>query len=156
MLLPNKVEVADADALELVMAGEESGAVDDTLCDVSILEDTLLKVTISREVEALEVPMDESEGLDDALLDITVSDETAATEVVDVTVSVVVIDTPIEEAVPEDATVLRVMLLDTSIAESFVYKVKRFAPPQSSPAAPEQSMPQSASGAAFPDSAAPQ
>lgn len=108
---------------------------------------------------------DESEGPDDVVLDIAVSeetiatelaDETVATELVDETVSVVAIDTPIEEAIPEDAAVLKVLLLDTSTADSFEYTVKRLAPPQSSPLAPEQSIPQSASGATFPESAAPQ
>ena len=108
---------------------------------------------------------DESEGPDDVVLDTKVSnetiatelaDETVATELVDETVSVVVIDSPIEEATPEDAAVLRAILLDTSTAETFEYTVKRLAPPQSSPLAPEQSIPQSASAAAFPDSAAPQ
>ena len=131
-----------------------------------LTEDTPLEMAIpEEEVEALEVLADESEGPDDVVLDIAVSEETIATELadetvaielVDETVSVVAIDTPIEEAIPEDTAVLKVLLLDTSTAESFVYTVMRFAPPQSSPLAPEQSIPQSVSGAAFPDSAAPQ
>lgn len=140
-----------------------------------LTEDTPLEMAIpEEEVEALEVLADESEGPDDVVLDIAVSDETiateladetvaielvdetAATELVDETVSVVVIDTPIEEATPEDAAVLKVLLIETSTDESFEYTVKRFAPPQSSPLAPEQSIPQSVSEATFPESAAPQ
>jgi hypothetical protein len=131
-----------------------------------VTEDWLLEGTISEEeIEALEVLTDESEGPDDVVLDITISeekiatelaDETVATEPVDETASVVVIDTPTEEVIPGDVAVLEVMLLDTSIAKSLAYTVKRFAPPQSSPVTPEQSIPQSASGAAFPDSAVPQ
>ena len=78
------------------------------------------------------------------------------TELVDEAISKEVIETLPEEVIPEEATVLELLLLDTSIAESFAYTVKRFAPPQSSPVAPEQSMPQSASGAVFPESVAPQ
>lgn len=58
MLLPNKVEITDADALELVMAGEESAAADDTLFEVSTLE----------EDAALEMPMEDGELMDAALL----------------------------------------------------------------------------------------
>jgi hypothetical protein len=131
-----------------------------------LTKDTPLERTLSEEeVAALEVLTDESEGPDDVVLDTTVSeatiatelaDETVATELVDETASVVVIDTPIEEVITEDVAVLEVLLLDTSIAESLAYTVKRFAPPQSSPVAPEQSILQSASGAAFPNSAVPQ
>lgn len=131
-----------------------------------LTKDTPLERTFSEEeVAALEVPTDESKGPDDVVLDITVSeetiatelaDETVATEPIDETASVVVIDTLIEEVIPEDVAVLEAMLLDTSIAKSLAYTVKRFAPPQSSPVAPEQSIPHSASGAAFPDSAVPQ
>ena len=139
-----------------------------------LTEDTPLEMATSEEVEAIKLLTDESERPDDVVLDIAVSEETivteladetvatelvdktVATELVDETVSVVAIDTPIEEAIPEDTAVLKVLLLDTSTAESFAYTVKRFAPPQSSPLAPEQSIPQSASGAAFPESAAPQ
>jgi hypothetical protein len=131
-----------------------------------LTEDTPLEITLSEvKVAALEVLTDESEGPDDVVLDKTVSeetiatelaDETVATELVDETVSRKFIDTPTEEVIPEDVAVLEVLLLDTSIAESLAYTVKRFAPPQSSPVAPEQSIPQSASGAAFPESAVPQ
>jgi hypothetical protein len=166
ILLEDELQVDDAVLLDgmdsdmVVVAGVTY------VVGFEVTEDWLLEVTISEEeVEALEVLTDESEGLDDVVLDITVfeekiatelADETVVTELVDETASVVVIDTPIEEVIPEDVAVLKVMLLDTSIAESLAYTVKRFAPPQSSPVAPEQSISQSASGAAFPDSAVPQ
>lgn len=186
MLLDDELKVDDAvllDGMDLdVMVVAEATYVvgfevtEDWLLEVKIsvevaalevlIEDTPLEVkTTEKEAEALEVLTDESEGPDDVVLEITVSeetiatelaDETVATELVDKTVSVVVIDIPIEEVIPEGVVALEILLLDTSIAESFVYTVKRFAPPQSSPVAPEQSMPQSPSGAAFPESEAPQ
>jgi hypothetical protein len=57
-LLPEKVEVTDADALELVMVGMESEAADDTLFEVSGLE----------EDAELEMPMGDCELVEAALL----------------------------------------------------------------------------------------